>query len=163
LDFGPIRDFREMRGTEPPAHLGFRGVFGNSPPTEERWRDIEIDDIDLKGNRKVVFLGPYFGQRSYEQHMPCNSDRHSRMGLTFQAQIMDSRTNEVLASSIALRGKNGPRVEFAEFDQDVRSFSARRLCRLIIPGGRKIRISLAAGRRLIMRRNIMATLPGSHP
>lgn len=57
-------------------------------------------------------------------------EKYDIMGLTFQAEIMDSQTNEVLASVVALRGNNGQRMEFAEFDADVRSFASRLLCRL---------------------------------
>jgi len=50
--------------------------------------------------------------------------------VTLQGEITDSTSKEVLAEFVALRGNNDKRLEFKEFDADVKGFASRLRCRL---------------------------------
>ena len=48
--------------------------------------------------------------------------KYDIMGAAIQGQMTDSASNEVLAEFVALRGNNGKRMEFKEFDADIKGF-----------------------------------------
>jgi hypothetical protein len=56
--------------------------------------------------------------------------KYDIMGATIQAQITDSTSNEILAEFVALRGNNGKRMDFKDFDAEIKSFASRFRCRL---------------------------------
>jgi Protein of unknown function (DUF3313) len=59
--------------------------------------------------------------------------KYDIMGATIQAEITDSTSNEasgVLAAVVALRGNNGKRIDFKDFDADIKGFASRLRCRL---------------------------------
>jgi len=56
--------------------------------------------------------------------------KYDIMGAALQGQLMDSKSSEVLAEFVALRGNNGQRIDFNTFDAEVKGFASRLRCRL---------------------------------
>jgi hypothetical protein len=56
--------------------------------------------------------------------------KYDVMGAAIQGQITDSKSSEVLAEFVGLRGNNGKRMEFSELEAAVKSFASRLRCRL---------------------------------
>lgn len=113
--------------------ITFGGFYVVDPPGEGvLYMNLAITDLKLKKKKRGLLAytpAGYFMKANMEatQHM---MEKYDIMGLTFQAEITDSRTGEVIASLVALRGNNGQRMDFKELDADIRSFASRLVCRL---------------------------------
>jgi hypothetical protein len=130
MDLYAISAFFHQDVIDSIIHGGYYVV--DRPGAEVLYVTLAITDLKLKKKKRGLLSytpGGYFMKASIDATRSM-MEKYDIMGLTFQAEIMDSRTNEVLASVIALRGNNGQRMEFAEFDGDVQSFASRLLCRL---------------------------------
>jgi hypothetical protein len=93
---------------------------------------LAITDLKLKKKKRGLLAytpSGYFMKASIDATRTM-MEKYDIMSLTLQAEIVDSTTNEVLASLVALRGNNGQRLEFKDFDADVQSFASRLVCRL---------------------------------
>jgi hypothetical protein len=130
MDLYTISEFFHQDVIEAIIYGGYYVV--DRPGTGVLYMTLAITDLKLKKKKRGLLAytpGGYFMKAGIDATRNM-MEKYDIMGLTFQAEIMDSQTNEVLASVVALRGNNGQRMEFAEFDADVRRFASRLLCRL---------------------------------
>jgi hypothetical protein len=130
MDLYSISEFLHQDVVEAIIYGGYYVV--DRPGAGVLYMTLAITDLKLKKKKRGLLAytpGGYFMKSGIDATRSM-MEKYDIMGLTFQAEIMDSSTNEVLASLVALRGNNGQRMEFADFDADVRSFASRLLCRL---------------------------------
>jgi hypothetical protein len=93
---------------------------------------IAVTDLSLqKKKRRLLAYTPIgFVVNAGVKALQDMMQKYDIMGAAIQAQISDSTSNEVLAELVALRGNNGKRMDFDEFDKDIKSFASRLRCRL---------------------------------
>lgn len=93
---------------------------------------IAVTDLSLqKKKRRLLAYTPVgFVVNAGVKALQDMMQKYDIMGAAIQGQISDSTSNEVLAEFVALRGNNGQRMEFKEFDADIKSFASRLRCRL---------------------------------
>jgi hypothetical protein len=130
MDLYAISAFFRQDVTDAIVYGGYYVV--DRPGAGVLYMTLAITDLKLKKKKRGLLAytpAGYFMKAGIDATRSM-MEKYDIMGLTFQAEIMDSRTNEVLASLVALRGNNGQRMEFEELDADVRSFASRLLCRL---------------------------------
>jgi hypothetical protein len=130
MDLYAISEFLHQDVIESIVYGGYYVV--DRPGPSVLYMTLAITDLKLKKKKRGLLAytpGGYFMKTGVDATRSV-MEKYDIMGLTFQAEIMDSATNEVLASVVALRGNNGKRMEFTELDADVRSFASRLLCRL---------------------------------
>ena len=130
MDLYMISEFLHQDVIEAIIYGGYYVV--DRPGAGVLYMTLAITDLKLKKKKRGLLAytpGGYFTKAGIDATRNV-MEKYDIMGLTFQAEIMDSRTNQVLASVVALRGNNGQRMEFTEFDADVQSFASRLLCRL---------------------------------
>lgn len=93
---------------------------------------IAVTDLSLqKKKRRLLAYTPIgFVVNAGVKALQDMMQKYDIMGAAIQGQISDSTSNEVLAEFVALRGNNSQRMEFKEFDADIKSFASRLRCRL---------------------------------
>lgn len=93
---------------------------------------IAVTDLSLqKKKRRLLAYTPIgFVVNAGVKALQDMMQKYDIMGAAIQAQISDSTSNEVLAEFVALRGNNSQRMDFKEFDADIKSFASRLRCRL---------------------------------
>jgi len=93
---------------------------------------IAVTDLSLqKKKRRLLAYTPIgFVVNAGVKALQDMMQKYDIMGAAIQGQISDSSSNEVLAEFVALRGNNGKRMDFDEFDKDIKGFASRLRCRL---------------------------------
>ncbi|HME38648.1 MAG TPA: DUF3313 family protein [Steroidobacteraceae bacterium] len=93
---------------------------------------MAVTDLSLKKKKRrlLAYTPAGFiinaGVKAFQDLM----EKYDVMGAAIQGQAADSSSTEVLAEFVALRGNNGKRMDFKDFDADIKSFASRLRCRL---------------------------------
>jgi hypothetical protein len=93
---------------------------------------IAVTDLSLKKKKRALlaYTPAGFIINAGVKALQDMMQKYDIMGAAIQGQISDSTSSEVLSEFVALRGNNGKRMEFKEFDADIKSFASRLRCRL---------------------------------
>ena len=110
------------------------GGYGvvDSPGPSVLYLKMAVSDLSLKRKKRGIlgYTPVGFVVKAGVDATRDMMEKYDIMGVTLQAEIMDSTSKEVLAEFVALRGNNDKRLEFKEFDADVKGFASRLRCRL---------------------------------
>lgn len=110
------------------------GGYGvvDSPGPNVLYLKIAVTDLSLK-RKKRPLLGYTPAGFIIKAGIDATRDmmgKYNIMGVAVQGEITDSASNAVLGQFVGLRGNNGQRMEFDQFEAEVKSFASRLRCRL---------------------------------
>src|SRR5277367_6803075 len=93
---------------------------------------MAVTDLSLskKKRRLLAYTPAGFIINAGVKAMQDMMEKYDVMGAAIQGQISDSTSTEVLSEFVALRGNNGKRMDFKDFDANIKSFASRLRCRL---------------------------------
>jgi hypothetical protein len=121
------------------------GGYGivESPGPNVLYLKMAVTDLNLKRKKRplLAYTPAGFVIKAGVDAMKDMMGKYDIMGAAVQGEIADSTSQEILSEFVALRGNNGKRMSFDDFNNEVKSFASRLRCRLDnghVPANQKI-------------------------
>jgi len=121
------------------------GGYGivDSPGPNVLYLKMAVTDLDLKRKKRGLlgYTPAGFVIKAGVDAMKDMMGKYDILGAAAQGEIADSTSQEILSEFVALRGSNGKRMSFDDFNNEVKSFASRLRCRLDnahVPADQKI-------------------------